>query len=470
MIRGKAILTTYRTGYALFGAALLSTLLGSTIYAQAQKASPLDAITPEYLIGDAVSLSNQDYPEIEKAIQRFRNNDAEGANEFLKNAVEKYPKLPPAQVLFARMNLAIRNQQALRVALFWLDRAVAEVPDDPEAYLILADQAFSSNRTTDAQALFEYAAPLVEKYEANTKRKNKFNIRILAGRAAVAQRRAKWEEALKWLQLWVESDPESALAHHRLGQTLFNLEKPREALEEFTKSHEFDTKNSTAHPYVSLGQHFSAAGDVEKARKAFERAYSEDKADEKVAQAFVNWLIAQDDLEEAQAIMKALREQKPALQSALMFDGILDVMQGNRETAIKTLTEILSLDPSNSQATNLLALLLIESDDSAEQQKALSHAQVNAQRFADSSIANVTQGWVLYRLGRQSEAQQYLKKVQQNTLTQDAFYLLARMMVENGNKEQAANTLEAIINSKKAAVFIFRRDAEKLFAELKSQG
>jgi len=121
MIRGKAILTTPRTFFALFGAALLSTLLGSTTYAQAQQASPLDAITAEYLIGDAVSLSNQEYPEIEKAIQRFRNNDAEGAHEFLKNAVEKYPKLPPAQVLFARMNLALRSQQALRVALFWLD-------------------------------------------------------------------------------------------------------------------------------------------------------------------------------------------------------------------------------------------------------------------------------------------------------------------------------------------------------------
>jgi len=277
----------------------------------------------------------------------------------------------------------------------------------------------------------------------------------------------------------VESDPDSAVAHQRLGGALFNLDKPREALEEFNKARELDTKDIIAHPYVSLGQLFSRAGDAEKtdeerkklkekARKAFQHAYDENKLDEKVSRAFIDWLISQDELEQAQTIVKALRQQEPAPPSALMLDGILDVMQGKRTEAISTMTKILGIDPSNSRATDLLALLLIESDAAADQKKALQYAQVNAQRFPENSQVNVTQGWVLYQLGKKNEAQQFLSRVKQSSLTPDAYYLLAKMMVENDKKEQAAKALEAIINNKKPALFIFRRDAEKLLAEIKA--
>ncbi len=479
MICGNAFLKTYRAGFALVGATLLSLALGTTAVAQNQNPSPFENLTVENLIGEAVSLSNQDYPEVEKAIQRFRNNDSAGALEFLKNAKKKYPKLPPSQVIFARMNLVLRNAQASRVAIFWLEQAVTEIPDDPEAYLILADQAFGAGRTAEAEALFEFAAPIVEKFDANTKRKEKFRIRILAGRAAVAQRRAQWEVAHKWLQKWVESDPDSAVAHQRLGGALFNLDKPRKALEEFNKARELDTKDIIAHPYVSLGQLFSRAGDAakteeerkklkEKARKAFQHAYDGNKLDEKVSRAFIDWLISQDELEQAQTIVKTLREQDSTSASALMLDGILDVMQGKRAEAIDTMTEILGIDPSNSRATDLLALLLIESDNDADKKKALQYAQVNAQRFPENSQVNVTQGWVLYQLGKKNEAQQFLSRVKQNTLTPDAYYLLAKMMVESNKEEQATKALEAIINNKKPALFIFRRDAEKLLAELKA--
>ncbi len=468
MIFCKVFPVTCRTSFALLVAALLGFATGTSTIAHAQESSALDSLTTKSLIGEAVSLSNRDYPEIEKAIQRFRNSDSRGAFEFLKSATEKYPKLPPAEVIFARMHLVVRNAQALRVAQHWLEMAVSEHPDDPEAYLILADQAFSSGRTAESLALFEYSIPLVEKFSANNKRKGKFRIRILAGRAAVSQRRSRWEEAQQRLQEWVEADPESAIAHQRLGDVLFHLEKHSESLEEFTKAHKLDTKDVVDHPYISIGKLFSKADDIEKARKAFEQAYNEDKANEKVAQAYVDWLISQDELESAHAAVKRLREQQPDLKSGLMLDGILSVMQGNRNEAISTMTEILGVDPSNSRATDLLALLLIESEDVADQEKAMRYAQVNSQRFSDNSQVNVTQGWVLFQLGRKNEAQQYLSRVQQNTLNSDSYFLLAKMMVENNKKDQAIKTLKAIIGNE-SGLFIFRREAEKFLAEIEAE-
>ncbi len=53
------------------------------------KAGQRDALTTENLIGNAVSLANRDYPDIDSAIQRFRNGDVQGATDYLKQAKEK---------------------------------------------------------------------------------------------------------------------------------------------------------------------------------------------------------------------------------------------------------------------------------------------------------------------------------------------------------------------------------------------
>ena len=278
----------------LLVASLLIATAPTLARAQEEGKNPL---TPKFLIGDAVSLSNQDYPEIEKAIQRFRNRDLQGAQEFLEKAKEKYPKLAPADVMMAKMQVLARSARGVQ---FYLERAAKDTPNDPEAYLMLADQAFQGKRTTEALALFEYAAPLVEQFTGNSKRKRNFDIRVLAGRAAIAERRQQWEQARDYLQKWLDIDPENALAHTRMGIVLFRLDKAKESLAALNKAREINP--DVPHPFVSLGQLFYANGENDKARKSFEKAYNEDKSDPKTAQAFAEWLLQQGELDEAQKI------------------------------------------------------------------------------------------------------------------------------------------------------------------------
>ena len=422
-------------------------------------------LTTEKLIGNAVSLANRDYPEIDSAIRRFRNNDFQGAMEYLKQAKEKYPKLPPTNVTMAKMQLAARNSKAVR---FLLERAVVEHPDDPEAFLLLADQAFMGGRITESQALFEMVDPLVQKFDENQRRKKNFVIRVIAGRSAVAERRQQWDQAYELLNKWIEVDPDSAAAHQRLGVTLFRLKKSRKSLDEFTKARELNP--DVAHPFVILGQLFSQDDDKVKAKKAYERAYQEDKSNAKVAQAYVEWLIQEGELDQAQAVAATLREQSPDSVIALLLDGIVAQMQGNAERAEQSLTKILTLDPSNAMARNILALLLIESDNDADRERALRHAQMNAERFEKSVHANITLGWVLYKLERGSEAQAALQKgAQSGQLQTDSAYLVAKILSgQEGQKENATRTLEQVLKQKKG-LFLFRRDAEKLLAELKAK-
>ncbi|MEM8946060.1 MAG: tetratricopeptide repeat protein [Planctomycetota bacterium] len=446
--------------HLMVAALLLATCAMATVCtAQEEDKSPL---TPKYLIGDAVSLSNQDYPDIDKAIQRFRNRDVAGAQEYLEKAKEKFPKLAPADVMMAKMQLLARSARGVQ---FYLERAATNTPDDPEAYLMLADQAFQAQRTTEALSLFEYATPLVEKFTDNSKRKRNFNIRVLAGRAAVAERRKQWQQANEYLKQWLEVDPENALAHTRMGIVLFRLDKAKESLAALNKAREINP--DVPHPFVSLGQLFYANGENDKARKSFEKAYNEDKSDAKVAQAFAEWLIQQGELDEAAKISGALREQAPESTAALLMDGIVAYMQGQSERAESTLQKVLSLEPRNLRATDMMALLLIESDKVSDRERALQYAQNNAERLKNNAQASVTRAYVLYELGRKAEAQQSLQQAGKLQIQPDSTFLIAKILVGEGQNDKAISALEKVV-AQKGGLIIFRREAEELLAQLKA--
>lgn len=426
-------------------------------------------LTVENLIGNSVRVSDKDkYPEIEKAIQRFKNGDVEGAEDYLKQAAEKYPKLPPVDVIHAKMQLAARNAKNMRVLL---ERTTKENPDDPEAYLILADQAFVQGRITEALALFEMAAPLVEKFSGNSFRKNLFEIRVIAGRSAVAERRQQWEKSTELLKKWLQRDEESSAAYQRLGVAMFNMGESREALNNFRKARELDEK--VGHPFVIMGRLFAQQKDKPNsklnARKAFEKAYNEDKGDAKVAQAYAEFLIQDDKLTEAKKVASNLREKAPDSVPALMLDSIISMLQSDRSSAEEALKKVLQADPSHAAATNMLALLLIDSDSTSDRKRSLQYAQMNAQRFGSSSQANITLGWVLYQLGQKAEAQAALQKgLQAGNPSSNSAYLLARIMSEQeGQQEKAISALQQLLKNDKG-LFLFRGEAQQLLDQLEA--
>ncbi|HEX6962875.1 MAG TPA: tetratricopeptide repeat protein [Lacipirellula sp.] len=422
-----------------------------------------DPFTVKNLIGDAVSLSNQQYPEVESAIQRFKNGDVAGAREYLEQAKQKYAKLPPVDLLLAKLMVFGRNGDQARLLL---EQTVTNHPADPEAYLLLADLAFAEGRTTEADALFEKAAGLVEAFNENEKRKQAFQIRVLAGTSAVHERRQQWNEAIELLRQWTQLDPDSAAAHTRLGITLFRLEKPAEALAEFKKARELDP-DAAAHPYVVLGQLFTAQQNLEQARRSFEQAYKEDGKNEATARAYAEWLIQQNELDKAQQVADEMRKNAPNSIAALMLDGLVAKMRNQPAEAEEALTKVLSLDPSNAGATNLLALILSESSDPKQQEKALRYAQMNAQRFPTNAQANITLAWILAKLNRAAESDQFLTKaVQAGNLNADSAYLVARILVTKNQKENAAKALEQVLAQAGQGMFMYRKEAEALLKEL----
>jgi tetratricopeptide (TPR) repeat protein len=425
----------------------------------------LKALTVETLIGDAVSLSNQSYPEVDNAIKRFINGDLAGAREFLEVAKTKYPKLPPTDLTLAKMQVIVRNGQAARA---FLEKAVTDNPGDPEAYLLLADLAFVEGRVTEAHALFEKANGLTATFAENEKRKLNFTERVLAGLAAIHERRLQWAEAAALLQKWIAIKPNSAVAHQRLGATLYRLGKPAEALAEFTKARETDANSN--HPQVWLGQLYTQDKKPAEARKAFEAAYAAEPANEGTARAYAEWLIQQNDMANAQKVAAAMRAKAPDSVTAILLDGVVAKMRRQNKEAEEALTKVLTLDPNNSIATNLLALILSEDkSSSASLERALGYAQRNAALFPNATQTKITLAWVLYQMGRQVEANQVLSQGLQNP-SADGAYLIARIMEAQGQKDKAAALLQEVINQAGAGVFLYRTEAEALINKLKAEG
>ncbi|MEM9351633.1 MAG: tetratricopeptide repeat protein [Planctomycetota bacterium] len=416
------------------------------------------------LVGDAVSFSNRDYPNVDKAIQRFRNGDIQGAREFLEIARSETKRLPPVDLILAKMQIAARNVKA---AMISLERVVTEEPSDPEAYLIMANQAFGQGRTTEASALFEYAAPIVEGFTSNNKRRSRFDVQLLAGRSAVLERREKWDQALELLLKWKEIDPDNAAALQRLAVTYFRLGKAKESFNHFKMAREISDR--APYPYVALGNLFTQDGDIEKARKAYERAYEETGGERSTSQAYAGWLIQQRELDKANEIATALLAQDESAVEALLLSGLIAQMRGDSERAEELLNKVLAVSPGNESATNWLALLLAARDDTTSQQKALRHAQLNARGYPNNAQANITLAWVLFKLGRTQESRAALQKgAQSGSLTPDSSYFVARMLAEQNSKPNARQILEQVVG-KTANLFVYREQAEKLLEELKSE-
>jgi Tfp pilus assembly protein PilF len=127
----------------------LTVALGATV-TYAVLAATLFSAEPVSVgpLGTPLPAVDKKIPEIADAIGRFNDLNLAGALEKLREAVEKHPdRLPPAQVIMAQL-----YAQANQAAQTWgsLERAVVEAPEDPEAYVILADIELGAGRVNAA--------------------------------------------------------------------------------------------------------------------------------------------------------------------------------------------------------------------------------------------------------------------------------------------------------------------------------
>jgi tetratricopeptide (TPR) repeat protein len=421
-------------------------------------------ITAQTLIGKAVSDDAQNQ-EVTGAINRFRDRDIDGCRAILERAKSNNAKLPPPGVMMAMLWLSVNQLGPARAEL---EDCVIKFSKDPEPYLMMGDLAFQDRRVTDADMLFKEATRLAAEYTENAKRKRDFDIRCNAGSAAVAEARKQWELAQKHLQAWIDLDPDNASAHQRMGIVLFQLSKPQEALEQFREAKKLDQK--AVQPELAMARLYDDAKKRDTAKKLIEAAIKEAPKDPAVLLAASQWYLGQNDLERAKAIAEdALKLDAKSLEGRVVRGAIARVAR-DYATAEKFFYDAHVQSPGNFPASNSLALVLIESDDKDSRQRALEMAEANVAMHRENSPQQVnaltTLAWVYYKLGRREDAEKILAQItQNNALTTDGAYYVAKLLSDRGEKDRARKILEEVLANE--PMFATRPDAVDLLAKLK---
>jgi tetratricopeptide (TPR) repeat protein len=438
----------------LLGAAALS--ITATNIARGQ-------ITTQTLIGDSVSEIGNRYGDVDEAIKRFTNHDVLAARQFLESAKKKDPALPPVDLMLAKMYFLAGNAQPGRISL---EKTALENADDPEAYLILADQAMQQGRTIEADALYDKGMTIASKFSGNAKRKRNFEIRARSGRAGVAQRRKNWDAAIADLKALLQVDPENGAAHYRLGQCMFMLKQFRDGYNEFVAAKKAD--KNLPEPFVAAALMYDQLKMNSETQQAFDRAMQASKTDPATLTAYAQWLIKTGAVDKAEGILADARKANPGNLNLLILSGVAAHMQKKLKPAEEFFIEALGIAPANVDVINQLALLLIEQPGQPQRDRALQFATMCAQLNTQSPDAQITLAWVLYQLARQADAETALRSgLQLGNLSPDSSYLVSKILVEQNRADTAKQILTAALENDTPGIFIYRKDAQTLLDSLK---
>jgi tetratricopeptide (TPR) repeat protein len=284
----------------------------------------------------------------------------------------------------------------------------------------------------------------------------------------VAESRKQWDTAQRHLTGWLELDPDNASARQRLGIVLFQLGKQQEALAEFREAKKLDAK--AVHPELAMARLYDDAKQRDTAKKLIEQAVKSAPEDPAVLLATAQWYVGQNDLPAATANAdNALRIDPKSLEAKVVRGAIARVAR-DYKTAEKFFNDAHVQSPGNFPASNSLALVLVENDDKESRQRALEMAEANVAMHRDGSPqqanALTTLAWVYYKLGRREDAEKILSQISQNNqLTTDGAYYVAKLLVDRGEKDRARKILEDVLSNE--AMFATRADAVDLLATLK---
>lgn len=427
------------------------------------------------------------YTDVMDAITRAGNGDGAGAQALLEKAAKNNPKLPPSEVMIARLLLRFGQPGPGRTEL---EKAVVAHPKDPEAYLLFAEGALQDGRVTDAEALLTKVQPYIKEYNESPKRKSYFDSHLAADLTAVAVARAaagaseQWDTAVERAKDWVKADPDSAQAHQQLGRALFKQMQAnyaQNALNEFQKAAEKD-KNAT-HPYIILAQLYQEAGKDKDAETSIKYALDARQGgkDLNVNLQAANWALSTSTqenkrLDDAQKYADSAMQIDPKSLDAKVLRAVIARLKGDLTTAEKLLKDVVEQAPGNVAANNQLALVLVEIADQKNDQT----KRDQAKQYAENNMLRTTQGnqfspevfatyaWVLYKNGEKEKAGQYLDKVlATKQLTPDMAFYVGKILQDSGKTSEAIQFLESALKS--AAPFAQRDASNKLLAELQKQ-
>jgi tetratricopeptide (TPR) repeat protein len=404
--------------------------------------------------------------ELETAGQLLLQGKGDDAFKSIQDACKKYPALPPAKLILARMVLELVQRQKgdLRQARGLMEQAAADAPDHPEVYRTMAEWAVAEGRITDvilnAQKMLEFSD--AARWTADQKKA--FQSFARQALATGYEARADWPNAKTHLAAWLALEPKNGIARNRYAIVLFNDNKAEEAFAEFQQAVKDDITLLPAS--VMMARQYMAKADPKKAVEWFEKAAKQEANNGKVHVAYADFLLQQDNLEQAKAHSEQAVKLDPKNIEVQRMQGMIARYSRDYVTALRIFQEMLNSSPADQIASNQLALILADMSDEASKRRALQLAEVNARQYQNDLNTLATYGYCLYRNGNTEQAKQLLMKiVPNNQVAPDVIYYLALTLSEaKETKDDASKMLKKALES--TGFFFFKKEAKALSDKL----
>jgi cellulose synthase operon protein C len=186
----------------------------------------------------------------------------------------------------------------------------------------------------------------------------------------------------------------------------------------------------------------AAAGDDKAARAALAAAKQADPKFSQPDMRLVQLDVADKNLEAAEKRASELLTRDGGNDKVRLWLGIIQEMRGEHSAALEQFRKVVQADPSDAQAMNNLAYLLLEYGKQPDE--ALKYAQRAVELAPDKPLYADTLGWVLYQKGLYSLAVTYLERA---SSAPDAIckYHLAMAYAKTGDRQRGRTTLDAAL-------------------------
>ncbi len=400
---------------------------------------------------------------IEDAAKLFNARRYDEAVKTLEKACAADSKLPPPQTIMADWFGRINQPTPMRQAL---ELAVKNYPADPQAYIVFGNLALSDGRITDAAMEFAKAQDLLKTFKI-ADRKKILEPATIVGMAKIAEARQRWEEAQKQFEAYLVLNPKDTGATQELANALFQQQDAAGALKTLRKAAELDAK-SVLTPEATLALFYERFGDHKNAIVWMNVALQKAPDDLRTLLAATRWALDTGQLDEAKKHAAKAMQIDPKSNEARMLRGVVALFLKDYKGAEEDFYVILAQLPSNFGAKNNLALALCEQKDELKGSRALDYATENAKLNPKSPEALSTLGWVYYRLGKLSEADQCLKgAVSGGNYSPDTVYYLAQVSYDLGRKEDAKALLDMVMRTERP--FYMRQEVRDLLEKINKE-
>jgi len=419
-------------------------------------------MTVEKLTGTAITGVGPYYQDVADAIRQFGAKNYAAALEHLEAAKKSTPRLAPPEVMMAALHL---DADQPGPAINFLERVIVRVPQDPEAFVILAERAVAEGRFSEAEFMFQRAAKNLESFTDNPRRKQDLQVRAVSGASAVDEARANAKEAKPKLEALIKLDPRNAGAHERLGRVLFALGDQKAAYASFQTAAEMDKKLPPAE--LSMAYLFTDRPTVE---KWLNFALNKGRQDLRTQLGAANYMLKNNQLDTAKTHAEEAVKLDPDGFEANATAGLVARALADYPKARAYLEKAHLLSPTHTGVINNLALVLVEMPNEGRE-RALEFAELGARQSGNSREAMSTLGWVYYRLNRRREAERAFTASMTlpdgsttKTMSSEMAYYLAHLAKEQGNIPEAIQMLKEALNTE--LPFAYRKPAEQFLDQL----